>query len=276
MGKLQLRLALAILAFAAIANPACAKSTATLKDVIAATGMDASFGHFSDGIKMGFSQAPISKPNRNELIAAAASAADAAFAVEPLKAALHKEMSDKLSQADLDAVMNFYREPLAKRMTDLENASAGKEAYEEMQRMAAELGEKLRSDPDRRDLYSSMDKSLGLTEAAVDSNVSLQRAMITGMAAGDGVTVPPEDMEKMMTQARGQAREQLSKLIQVAMAYTYRDVSLEDLRVYLKFLSSPAGQKLYSAGRDAKNRVLVAASLVFGEELSKRLKSPKL
>jgi hypothetical protein len=257
---------------------ASAKDQSRVQQLIDATGMDVSFDTLGKSIAKGFEQIPPADPKRANLIAAAEKAAAASYDPATLKSQLLKDMEGRLAPNDLDAILAFYNEPVAQRMTAIENAAQGTDALEKMQAMAAELGQKMRDDPKRAALLETLNKTIGMTEAAVDTNINLQRAMITGMAAADGraAEMTPEVIDGILQKARPEITDQMAKLTTVALAYTYRDASLEDLEAYVRFLASPAGQKLYEAGRLAKNRVLTEASLQFGEQLLKNLEGKRL
>ena len=246
-----------------------------LSQVIAATGMDVSFDNFEKSLAVGLEQLPSSRPDRAEFIAASKEAAAIAFAATPMKAILKEEMSDKLAEADLDAILQFYKQPLAKHITELENAASTPEAIRQTTGTSTEILKKLEADPKRADLYRAIDKSLNLSVGSIESALNLQRAILVGMSAADGQELPPEVFERILAGAKAKLTEQIPGLTFKHMALTYRDAKTEDLEAYLQFWSSSAGQNLWSTGRTAKNRVLVAASLIYGQDLLKRMRTIK-
>lgn len=256
-----------------VAPPALALDQAKLIDVVTKTGMGHSFKSFSKGVVMGMEQLPPDTANRASVIAAAGVAADAAFNAEALQKGLLSGLTEKLSDADLDAVLKFYDTPLAQQMTAWENASQTPEVHEEVRKQAPAIMAQLAADKPRADLIKGIDDSLQITQSSVDSAMMFQRATLIGMiSAKEGGKPDMTLVDKIMEQARPQVAHAVGTMIVPALAHTYREASNEDLKTYLEFLSSPTGQKLYGSGRDVRNRILINACLDFGEQFGKGLK----
>jgi hypothetical protein len=96
------------------------------------------------------------------------------------------------------------------------------------------------------------------------------------MAAADEKTtaLPPDALnaiDKALEQMRPTMAAQIKEQILLSLAFTYRDVSIPDLRQYLAFLTSPTGKRFYGVIVPAMNKVLVKASGEFGHALMRGL-----
>jgi hypothetical protein len=162
--------AIAIVFVAGLAGEA--KSADRLPELMELTGLDKAFDHMGAGIKAGMRQtipnSPMSAAFREKVLAGMEPAAAAAFAPETLRREFRLAMAGKLSNADIDSLMAFYKSPLGARMTALENASQGAAVQGKIAKMAGELVDRLKNEPDRAEVLKLMDSSLRLTEIATD------------------------------------------------------------------------------------------------------------
>jgi hypothetical protein len=207
-------------------------------------------------------------------------AADNAFAPGALQRKFRLAMTGKLNNADLGSIFAFEKSPLGARMTALEKASQGADAQARIAKMAGELVERLKNEPERAEVLALVDSSLRFTEIATDISLNTSRAVAAGMAAGgaaagDKAAVLPDeeiraiysDFEKMRPATAVQVKEETLLLL----AYTYREASIPELRQYLVFLTSPAGKRFYDAVMSAMNEVLLKAGKEFGHALMREL-----
>jgi hypothetical protein len=257
-----------------------AKSPDRLSEFIKLSGLDTAFDHLAAQVKLSMKQAlpnsPLPAADQQKMLAAVDPAADAAFAPETLKHDFLLAIDGKLSNADLGKLIAFLKSPLGARMTALEQASRSPNKQIRIRKMAGELLEQLKNDPERAKLLEHMDRSLRLTEIATDIALNLGRASAIGMAAADERTAALSDdaiaaMDAALQRMRPAMTQQVKEQILLSMTYTYRDASVPELRQYLKFLTSPAGKKLYGVLMPAMNTVLTKAGGEFGHALMREL-----
>jgi hypothetical protein len=270
--------AVAIVFIAGLAGQA--RSADRLQELMELTGLDQAFDQMGPGIKAGMNQtlpnAPMSANVREKVLAGMEVATDRAFAPGTLRREFRLAMEGKLAKADLDSIFAFHKSPLGARMTALEKASQGAAAQGQLAEMAQKLLERLKNEPERAKVLAQMDSSLRLTEMGTDIAFNTGRAVAVGMAAADEKTAALPDetitridsaLEKMRPAIAGQLKEQML----LALAYTYREANIPDLRQYLVFLTSPAGKNYYSAVASAMNQVLIKAGGEFGHALMREL-----
>jgi hypothetical protein len=106
--------------------------------------------------------------------------------------------------------------------------------------------------------------------------MNVSRAIAIGMAAADEktITLPPEAVEAIdsaLEKMRPALTAQLKAKMLLHLAYAYRDASVEELRQYLVFATSPAGKRYHDAVLPAMNKVLVKAGGEFGHGLMREL-----
>jgi len=257
-----------------------AQSADRLPELMKSADIDQAFDHVGDGIKAGVKQtlpsSPMSAALKEKVLAGMETAAGAAFAPETLKREFRLALAGKLSNADIDNIIAFNKSPLGARMTAMESASHGASASGQLAKMAGELMERLKKDPERAEVLTRMDNSLRLSELGTDIAFNTGRAIAIGMAAADEKTVDLPDeaigvIDSALEKMRPSMAAAMKQQILLALAYTYREASIPELRQYLVFLTSPVGKRYYGATVPAMNQVLVKAGGEFGHALMREL-----
>ncbi len=272
--------ALAMLA-ATFAGPAAQAITADKAlEVMKLTGLDKAFDNVGASIAAGTKRSVEkleSDPSyRQKVLAGLEPAAAAAFFPEKMRDGIRAALESKLDEADYSAVLAFYKTPLGMRMTALENAAHTPEAIKELQEKAGSLLEMLKNDAERVAVLQTLELALGLTDLSINVAFNMARAINLGMAAADQKTESLNDeaikkIDEALAKLRPALAAQMKQSLWLVMAYTYRDASVAELRDYVKFCSTPAGQKLYRTVTDAMNTVLSQAGNDFGRALAKEL-----
>jgi hypothetical protein len=271
---------LTILALSASVIPLQAEQRDKITEIMHVTGLDTCFDSFGPALTIGMKQ-NIGKLSgdtfyREKVLGALEPAAATAFAPEKLRSQLRALLAEKLNAADFGPIAAFYNGPIGARITAMENARNTPDAQAKMRASASELAELLKKQPERAKVLMDLDSSLRLTENSVDLAFNIGRATAVGMAAanektttlsGDAVAAIDSALEKV----RPGMAEKMKPAVLLSLAYTYRDASIEDLRKYLKFLTSPVGKRFYDAVTPALSQVLVKAGDEFGHDLMKEL-----
>jgi hypothetical protein len=256
------------------------KTPDRFSEFIKLSGLDTAFDLLAVQVKASMQQAlpnsPLLAADQQKMLAAVDPAASAAFAPETLKRNFLLAIGGKLTNADLDKFLAFLKSPLGVRMTALEQASRAPDKQARIRKMAGELLERLKNDPERAKLLQRMDSSLRITEFATDIGFNVGRAVAIGMAAADEKTVSLPDeainaIDAALQRLRPAMTQQVKEQILLSMTYTYREASIPELRQYLVFLTSPAGKRLYGVLVPAMNTVLTKAGSEFGHALMREL-----
>ena len=267
--------------FAAVGFAAETKPSDRLPELIKLVGLDTAFDHMATTIKSGMKQPVAGMKNMEnaayleKVLAGVDPAADAAFAPDALQREFLRAMDGRLTNADLDAIFAFFKTPLGKKMTALENAKI-KEGPDAALKKAGELGELLKREPERADVLKQLDAALRLTEISTDQMFNLGRAIAIGMAAADEkTTVLPDDaiqaIDAAMEKMRPALIAQLKQRLALSLTYTYREASVSEIRQYAAFLKSAAGKKLYGTVVPALSQVSAKAGAEFGHALMREL-----
>jgi hypothetical protein len=270
------------LAFVA-AGSAQTKPTDRLSELAEISGASKSFDHMAAVLKPVLKQSLADMKGAKgspdsgyweKVIAGLDPAIDAAFAAEAMRREYLRAMDGKLDVDEIDTVIAFMKSPLGARMVALE--VAGVEADPDAaENKAAELMEELKSDPDRAEVLKLVERAIRLKEVWTDYAFNLGRALAIGLAAVNAdMMLQPDDIEiinQAVEEQRPAIAAEIEKSATAQLAYTYHDASVSELREYLAFLQSSAGQKFYAAEVAAVNQVLAKAGTDFGWALMREL-----
>jgi len=80
-----------------------------------------------------------------------------------------------------------------------------------------------------------------------------------------------EAIDSALQKMRAAMTTQIKAMVLLSLAYTYREMSVEELRQYLVFATSPVGKRYHDAAVSAINKVLVNAGGEFGHALMREL-----
>ncbi|MCB1357066.1 MAG: hypothetical protein KDK53_11415 [Maritimibacter sp.] len=154
-------------------------------------------------------------------------------------------MPDALVQHGAD----FYASDLGQRLVAVENASHMAPSEERRTEGEAIVRDLARSNPDRLADYQAMMDSIGGVDASVRSIVEVQiRYLLAAMAAG---TVDFEfseaELRAIMAEQEPAMKTEIARNSIIGAAYTYRDMSDEDMRAYREALEDPMMQQVYEA-----------------------------
>jgi hypothetical protein len=252
------RITLVLYCLAALAVGTLASPAQTLAEINKANGFYESLvaigPNFANGIKS--IPVPLSKKFQD----AWSDAMQGSFDADKMEAAIESRMADKLTAADLFDLATFYASPLGKRVTALEIQASALQAKEEKategSRILAELPS---SDPARLELYRRIMDDLSAVDMGEAIALNVGYAMAAGMLGAVGQPLKDEQITALVHQQSANIREEIEKKIMEGNVYTYRDLSIDDLKLYSAFLASPAGSRYY-------DQMLTAFGMVVGDE----------
>lgn len=157
-------------------------------------------------------------------------------------------LEQTLSDDDLAHAASFYASPLGLRLVEVENAAhmvaddARKQA--EGEELVAAM---VASGDDRLDVLMQMNAAVDSGDVAVRAVQEIQvRFLLAASVAGVLEQEIDEDtLRSLMKETEGELRLSMRRSALASAAFTYRDISEEDLRTYLTALQDPQMQRVY-------------------------------
>lgn len=157
-------------------------------------------------------------------------------------------LEQTLSDDDLAHAASFYASPLGLRLVEVENAAhmvaddARKQA--EGEELVAAM---VASGDDRLDVLMQMNAAVDSGDVAVRAVQEIQvRFLLAASVAGVLEQEIDEDtLRSLMKETEGELRLSMRRSALASAAFTYRDISEEDLRAYLTALQDPQMQRVY-------------------------------
>ena len=143
----------------------------------------------------------------------------------------------------------FYASDLGQRLVEVENASHMANAEERRasgEAIVTDLGE---NNPERLEDYQAMMDAIGGVEASVRAILEVQiRYLLAAMAAGTIDLVFSEaELRAIMADQASAMKNEIAVNAILGAAYTYRDVSDDDIRAYRAALEEPMMRQVYEA-----------------------------
>ena len=186
------------------------------------------------------------------------------FASERIYRVAEETFREKATGVRLGAALEWLRSPFAHRMERAESSGTrgSLDSYIAGLESAPPSG-------DRVELLLRLDRANGTSDAAVEMQVAMMKALLQGMylsgqAGQAGQAGPGADhaIEQAVEQARPKLRRKTRNRIQLSLHFMYRDVSDDELVQYLAYLESEDGEWL--------KRVLLKALFAAMEEGARR------
>lgn len=199
-------------------------------------------------------------------------ASKTAFRADRIIDAIAKSL-EKLTDEERRGVIAYYDTPAGKRIRALEEKASTAEAQAEI----AAYAQKFMADAkngERVKLYQQIDEATNAS--AVGTELGMRMAHITAIgmvnAAKGPVNVDTVLLEKQIELQRPQMAQQMKQTMLISSAYTYRELSVAEIKAYLKFLKTPATQKFTRIVLKSLSNQLVAQGRTFATELGKLIK----
>lgn len=144
---------------------------------------------------------------------------------------------------------DFYASDLGQRLVAVENESHMAPLDERRAEGAAIVADLAENNPERLEDFQAMMDAIGGVDASVRAIVEVQiRYLLAAMAAG---TVDFEfseaELRAIMAEQEPNMRAEIGRNSIIGAAYTYRDVSDEDIAAYRAALEAPMMREVYEA-----------------------------
>lgn len=187
------------------------------------------------------------------------------FAADNLKLNIRQQLQSHLSRADIKAVMKWLNSPLGKKITALEVAQSSEAAYAD----SSESMDTLLADSERFTLMRELNKATGTSDAMLAMTIVMQEAMFYGMkASAKHGELDDAVVQHMLSMAKQQLQTQMELMAVSSLLYTYRDLSVKEIKHYIDFANSPAGKNYHQAFIQALSTAMTKAGGAVGKALA--------
>ena len=188
-------------------------------------------------------------------------------------AEIRAPLKESISEEEAKQLLVWYGSDLGKEITSAEIKASTAEAFQEMMQSA----ETLMQDLERLEYAMRIDMLLGLTNMTMDVNkqtsIATHSAIMTAMQPD--IPLDLEPLKAKMKAERAQTREAIKGMVLLSLVYTYKDLEIDKLNKYEKFLKDPITTKFNKMGIKGMNRALSSSVLKFTQALITMLESKK-
>jgi hypothetical protein len=156
-------------------------------------------------------------------------------------------MEAVLPEALLEHGADFYGSDLGQRLVAVENESHLTDddvRYAEGQTIVERLGDE---NPGRLEDYSAMMDAIGGVDSSIRAVIEVQlRYLMAAMAAGSvDIDYSEAELRAILEEQVPEIRRNIAVYSMLGAAYTYRDMSDDEIRAYREALEDPAMQQVY-------------------------------
>ena len=235
------------------------------------SGMEIQFATLPETMRDAFLQGIAMGPDMaipEERLAALGERVAGFYAPADFRAAVEARLRQDMEADEVEEVLAWLESPLGRRVTAVEEAAVGPDAYEKSQAYASALEEG--SVPEERvALLKKLDEAVNLTETSVEIGV---HAQLAAALAANAVQPPEQRLEPQQVMAivegtRGMIEAMTREQVLLSLLYTYQDLSEAELQGYIGFATSPAGNTFNRLVSEAMSRTFVEKSGDLGEVL---------
>lgn len=193
----------------------------------------------TEGISQGLSQSGQLDPMAK---AAIGGIMGQAFNSTRIRQEVAADLDRGMSRDQLARVNTWYQEPLGEQVARLEAQAAMPSAWRTIEARGPELVARYEGS-ERARLFGAFDRASRATESAVDTAVAIQVAFATAMAAFNGAVVDTEAIRQRVESQRTMLRGMVEQQVYAGYLYTYEKLSNDQLRDYIRFMESEAGDR---------------------------------
>ena len=192
------------------------------------------------------------------------------YRIDKIYPPVAETFSVRFNKKYLLSVIQWLKSPLGKKSTSLE---VGANMPEMMNSAAAYRGEYDRMLEGRKQLIRDLEKAVRATELNIDIVAVSLFEMLKGMQVrmqGSG-KMSSDQIDALVSSVRGVPREQITRDVLVALAYTYRSLSDQELDEMIRFYRSPEGSWFNDTSIEAISSAIGKASREIGEKMGNSL-----
>ncbi|MEM9398353.1 MAG: DUF2059 domain-containing protein [Pseudomonadota bacterium] len=237
-----------------------------LDDLISACGLSVQLAQMPELVKAGVQQGAdqgvaFTEQEMEQVLAGV----DEHFIPERMQAEMTSTIRPLLSAGEIEELLAWYRSPLGRQITQLEEQASSAEALAAIMERADEL----LKDEKRVAIAKELDKAMGATDISLEMQKSTALAVFAAMAKkmAPGNAVNLEGYAKQIDAMSPQLRAGTEQLVVLSFVYTYENVDDENLNRYQRTLANPVFQKFNEALGDALVDSMAKSVTLWVEEL---------
>ena len=198
------------------------------------------------------------------------------FAPEPLRASIRQDLARLLTPDVEEAALGWLRSDLGRKVRTLE-ARVENEGGLTLRHPALAKSILSTAPPERREMYRRLAAAIRYADANADMLFNIFAAVTHAASAASG-----RQLEHHFIRARAalsHRREEIVRTLNAqamaALAYTYRDLSDDELLRYIAFAESPAGLRYHDACLRAVSNAFTAAATEMGKRIAEEFSKPR-
>ncbi len=239
------------------------------KRVVNHSGLTEMIHQFPALLKEGVQQGAAQSGGANQkMVMQISQIIDQAFGINESIEIIRSDLSSQLTENELTAVLEWLESPLGKKITRMEVAAMSSDAFREMESQLPGLQKKYRGS-EREKLFQSFDKSTNATEASIETAIAVQLTLASAMAASSSSPQMPsyEYLKKSIEDNRFMMRGVIGQQVFANYLYTYQNLTDEELKAYVDFTASPAGNHYSRVVNESIKSVLLKPSEIIGSKI---------
>ena len=198
-----------------------------------------------------------------------------AYAAEPLRAPALDAVAGTLQPSDLAPLLAWFDSPLGRRIATIESTSAKEtpDPQERLQRGTEALASA--SEPRKASLQAIITETRSVDMMA-DTLIEMALAVQQGMASADAAASGPSasELRANLGSRRPQLLAHYGQIALPAYAFTYRELSDDDLKQYATYLASPPATAFSDGSMRGVARAMSAGSVKLGRCLKEPAAKP--
>lgn len=248
-----------------------AHAAPSAQQVLAASPIDDIVAQYpammSQGIREGMKQSGQVPPMVAETLGHIVSSS---FRAGDIERRIIADLDENLSDAQLEAVRDWYETPVARKIAEAEIAASAPDSWQQVRAQAPALNERYQG-TERARMFDRFDRASRATESAVDTSIAVQLGMATAMAALSTDSVHYEQIRQRIEGQRSMLRGMMEQQVYDSYLYTYRNISNQELGLYLDFLESDAGSAFSRVMTNSIQQAITEPVESVGKQMSRFL-----
>lgn len=257
------------LLFSGLLLSGAAYASPDAREVLAASPIDDIVGQYpemmSQGIRDGLKQSGQVPPMVADTIGYVVSSS---YRADDIERKIVSSLEASMTSKQLEAVNDWYQTPVAKKIAQAEIAASAPAAWSEMRSRAAALNAANKGTA-RETLFDRFDRASRATESAVDTTIAVQLGLATAMAALSSNSVHYEQIQKRLENQRPMLQGMVGQQVYDSYLFTYQNISLQEMNLYLEFLESDAGGNFTRVVTDSIQESITAPIENIGTQLTR-------
>lgn len=233
-----------------------------------AAGLESWLHLVPDSLRTSFDEAPDQMGMDPELVPRVHTMIDTYFPMEDLTKNALAGLQAGMTSAQMDEVLAFLDTPVGRRATELEVAAQKPGIGARVEAEGTRLFEEMQGS-ERAEIYHRLAEATRSIEFGVTLGMNLSYAMMSGMMGSPSLpfALTDEQILAMVNQMEPELRDNVIRGTFAELAFTYRDMELDQLRAYADFLETPAARAFYTSQEQALRRFMLPRVQAFGQEL---------